>query len=287
MLQNTDFLHVVKNTPLVSIDLLVRCHDNSLLMGLRKNDPASGYWFVPGGRVRKDEELEDAFLRITNSELNIPVRLDQARFVGVFTHKYNNNYTGKFDFGTHYIAIAYELTIGIDIEKINNDQHSEYRWISKSEHPANVHQYSTDYLSILTRLSDNQYLILNNRRDNFNNLIWQTPGLSLVAQAFLFTIILSDSSSVLASFIASFLSVSVSVASRHLLDKHRYAETECAKILQDDEKLKGIFQINRHVNFGNKWVNFSSYRVWSYLLPLFGIAAIISFIVKVLDHLIS
>lgn len=182
---------------------------------------------------------------------------------------------------------AYELTIGIDIEKINNDQYSEYRWISKSEHSANVHQYSTDYLSILIRLSDNQYVILNNRRDNFNNLIWQTPGLSLVAQAFLFTIILSDSSSMLASFIASFLSVSVSVASRHLLDKHRYAETECAKMLQDDEKLKGIFQINRHVNFGNKWVNFSSYRVWSYLLPLFGIAAIISFIVKVLDHLIS
>lgn len=232
MLENIDFLHVVKNTPLVSIDLLVRSNDNSLLMGLRKNDPASGYWFVPGGRVRKDEELEDAFLRITNSELNIPVRLDQAKFVGVFTHKYNNNYTGRCDFGTHYIAIAYELTIEIDIEKINNDQHSEYRWISKSEYPPNVHRYSIAYLSILTRLSDQQYVVLNNRRDNFNNLIWQTPVLSLVAQAFLFTIILSDSSSVSASFIASFLSASVSVSSRHLLDKHRYAETECAKMLE-------------------------------------------------------
>lgn len=287
MLENADFLHVVKNTPLVSIDLLVRSHNNSLLMGLRKNDPASGYWFVPGGRVRKNEELEDAFLRITNSELNIPIRLDQAKFVGIFTHKYNNNYTGKFDFGTHYIAIAYELAIGIDIEKINNDQHSEYKWISKNDCQINIHQYSTAYLSILTKLSDQQYVILNNRRDNFNNLIWQTPVLSLVAQAFLFTIILSDSSSVSASFIASFLSVSVSVSSRHLLDKHRYAETECAKMLQDDERLKGIFEINRYVHSESKWMDFSAYRVWSYLLPLFGIAAIISFIVKAIYHLIS
>lgn len=51
----TTFETVVASAPLISIDLLVENEQGQYLLGLRKNRPAQGYWFVPGGRVQKNE----------------------------------------------------------------------------------------------------------------------------------------------------------------------------------------------------------------------------------------
>lgn len=47
------FATVVHCAPLISIDLLVQNAQGEYLLGLRNNRPAQGYWFVPGGRVKK------------------------------------------------------------------------------------------------------------------------------------------------------------------------------------------------------------------------------------------
>lgn len=52
-LDATTFETVIVYTPLVSIDLLVKNRKGEYLFGLRKNRPAQGYWFVPGGRLQK------------------------------------------------------------------------------------------------------------------------------------------------------------------------------------------------------------------------------------------
>ena len=57
MLNDTDFLHIVDATPLVSIDLVLRNERDEVLLGQRKNRPAQGIWFVPGGRIRKNERV--------------------------------------------------------------------------------------------------------------------------------------------------------------------------------------------------------------------------------------
>ncbi len=54
------FLAVVRDAPLVSIDLVLPDDVGRLLMGLRTNEPARGSWFVPGGRILKDEPLDEA-----------------------------------------------------------------------------------------------------------------------------------------------------------------------------------------------------------------------------------
>jgi hypothetical protein len=40
--------------PLVSIDLIIRDNADRVLLGLRNNEPAKGYFFVPGGIILKD-----------------------------------------------------------------------------------------------------------------------------------------------------------------------------------------------------------------------------------------
>lgn len=61
MLPIEKFLQTVDATPLVAIDLIVPNQNGGYLLGHRVNKPAQGFWFVPGGRIRKNERLDDAF----------------------------------------------------------------------------------------------------------------------------------------------------------------------------------------------------------------------------------
>ena len=122
------FKAVVANTPLISIDLVVQNDDGEVLLGRRLNRPAQGFWFVPGGRVHKDETLDEAFVRLTAAELGQTLRRDQANFLGVYEHFYPDNFCGT-NFSTHYVVLAYTLQIP-ELENLPAEQHSAYRWFS-------------------------------------------------------------------------------------------------------------------------------------------------------------
>jgi len=84
-LNNDEFAQVVRNAPLVGIDLIIRDPEQCVLVGLRMNEPAKGKWFVPGGAVRKYERLADAFVRIVKSEIGFEASIGDAKFIGVST----------------------------------------------------------------------------------------------------------------------------------------------------------------------------------------------------------
>ena len=123
-----EFLQVVELTPLVSIDLIVRDADGRVLLGRRTNEPAKGFWFVPGGRIHKDERIAAAFRRITAAELGKPFDIASAKFIGVFEHLYPTNFAAKPGVGTHYVVLAYELVTSELPEELPADQHGEFEW---------------------------------------------------------------------------------------------------------------------------------------------------------------
>ncbi len=144
-LTSEEFLAVVDKTPLVSIDLVVRDQRRCVLLGIRVNEPARGFWFVPGGRIMKGETLDEAFLRISVKELGVHSSLADAKLLGAFTHLYDTNFAGIAGIGTHYVVLAYELGLAIELEQIPQQQHSRYRWWTSSEaagsedvHPNNL-----------------------------------------------------------------------------------------------------------------------------------------------------
>lgn len=79
-LRQEDFATVVRSTPLVSLDFIVENSRGEFLLGKRTNRPAQGYWFVPGGRVQKDETLEAAFERLTMAELGLRLPITAGQF---------------------------------------------------------------------------------------------------------------------------------------------------------------------------------------------------------------
>jgi colanic acid biosynthesis protein WcaH len=123
------FSDVIKNTPLVSIDLVVVNENGQALLGQRLNRPAKGYWFVPGGRIQKNERIETAFKRLTLDELGTEFSIEQAQLLGPFTHLYADNVFGE-EFGTHYVAIAYRLVVNSQELNLPIDkQHDAYKWL--------------------------------------------------------------------------------------------------------------------------------------------------------------
>lgn len=150
MLSQQDFEQLVKNAPLFAIDLVVLNQHNQILIGKRVNEPAKGAWFVPGGRVFKNEPLAEAFERITKAEVGLSLRYDQASFIGLFDHFYDNSVFGD-DINTHYINATHLVRIKNEKLVLPKLQHKAYRLIGLDdvEQDNTVHQYSKVFMASL------------------------------------------------------------------------------------------------------------------------------------------
>ncbi len=138
MLSRDDFATLVRLGPLVSIDLIVHAPGSApgserILVGYRNNEPAKGWWFVPGGSIKKGERLATAFARLTRAELGVEMPIERASFRGVYEHLYDTNITQAGGFGTHYIVLAHDVRLDRPIEHLPNDQHGAYRWLTPAE----------------------------------------------------------------------------------------------------------------------------------------------------------
>ena len=145
VLQDKEFLRIVDATPLVSIDLIIRDAGGRVLLGRRLNRPARGSWFVPGGRIWKNEHVKDALRRISQRELGVTI--DSAKLVGVFDHIYDDNFLGAPGVNTHYVVLAFAAELPREAVPTPDEQHSELRWWSTAELLAEplVHEHTKAY----------------------------------------------------------------------------------------------------------------------------------------------
>ena len=146
---------VIRLAPLIAIDLIIRSARDEVLLGLRKNEPAKGCYFVPGGMILKNERLADAFARLAKTETDHAASFGDARLIGVFEHFYDNNRSGNGGYGTHYVVLGYEFGWPGTAEPRPDDQHSELRWWSVADLIASdrVHEHAKAYFRASGRQS--------------------------------------------------------------------------------------------------------------------------------------
>ena len=153
-LSSETFCSVVTSTPLVSIDLVVQNQQGEILLGQRINRPAQGFWFVPGGRILKNESLDAAFSRLTRVELGQMFERSQARLLGVYEHFYEDSvFAGAYEGpDTHYVVLGYQLLlpVGETLQPPSN-QHGRYHWwpIEDMRASEDVHANTRAYLDAL------------------------------------------------------------------------------------------------------------------------------------------
>lgn len=157
MLDAQTFLQVVNAAPLVAVDLAVIRAGREVLLGYRNNRPAQGFWFVPGGRILKDEKIGAALLRVAQKELGagglsalIAEGQIKPRLLGAFEHFYDDCFAGDVGVSTHYVVLGHRLDVPADfaLAPIADAQHAELRWwqIAAALRAAEVHDYTKAYL---------------------------------------------------------------------------------------------------------------------------------------------
>ena len=140
-------LEIIEATPLVSIDLVIRNPSNKVLLGKRNNRPAMGYWFVPGGRIIKNETINQALKRISEVELGQDLSTKAPSLLGAYDHIYEDNFLNVKGINTHYVVLAFVIALQQEIEVKTDEQHTELKWweIDKLLQDQTVHQNTKVY----------------------------------------------------------------------------------------------------------------------------------------------
>jgi colanic acid biosynthesis protein WcaH len=112
--------------PIPSVEAMI-LKDNSLLFLKRKNNPARGQWWFPGGRMWKGETFKETLYREVKEETGLAV--DVIKFVGVYSRIFPDR---------HDITIVF-LCRCFDNEVTLNEEHSEYRFFRNI--PRGIHTY--------------------------------------------------------------------------------------------------------------------------------------------------
>jgi len=140
MLVPEKYIKAIELTQLVSLDLILIDRDFRVLVGKRKNNPAKGYWFVPGSRLYKNQTWQDQLKRVSLDEVGHELTVTQSTLIGVYDHMYNSNFGNYKDengniISTHYVSIG--LQFAFDPKNLNEEifkgQHSEIRWMKLDE----------------------------------------------------------------------------------------------------------------------------------------------------------
>lgn len=118
MIEQETYDLIRQHVPICCVDLIVKI-EGKVVLCLRRNEPAKGQWWLPGGRVLKGEELKDAAVRKAKEELGLDVVV--TSFVGT----YETMFPAIHTINTVFVVEPWPLEQSIQLE----DQHSKYRLV--------------------------------------------------------------------------------------------------------------------------------------------------------------
>jgi colanic acid biosynthesis protein WcaH len=145
-LPDSDFLQLIRMAPLVAIDIVLKDASGQVLLVQREDEPARGYYFVPGGRIFKNERIAAAFRRTMMAELGLSLGFESAVSLGLYQHIYDTNRFEEAGVGTHYVVLAHEVVLP---ERPALVLDAPYRWAAPRDISAmlDVHPFTKAYFS--------------------------------------------------------------------------------------------------------------------------------------------
>ena len=135
------FAEFVATMPQVCVELFLE-HDGGVLLAKRANEPASGEWFWPGGRLYKGERLEAAVHRVAAEELGVEIEI--VGQPGVYEHFWEMSAVSGSP-SRHTVNVVYRARFAEADWQIDlDDQHDDFRFIDELE--PELHEYVQQYL---------------------------------------------------------------------------------------------------------------------------------------------
>jgi ADP-ribose pyrophosphatase YjhB (NUDIX family) len=133
---------IVEVMPIPTVDAITTYKKKFLLL-LRNNSPVKDNWWLPGGRIMRNENFDMAVLRQLYEETDLKGWI--KRRVGVINQIFPE---------VHTISIYYHVEVDDD-EVILNEEHREYRWVL--EVPENRHPYLRKMVDDTFKILDTEF----------------------------------------------------------------------------------------------------------------------------------
>ena len=128
---NKEYKYILENMPVFCVDMIL-CKDKKVLLAKRKNNPGKGKWWVPGGRILKNEKINDAVIRKMKEEMGIKAKIKKD--TGIYEYFSKSGFFPDLISGTHNIAQVFVVEMDGENQRINLDsQGVECKWISDVE----------------------------------------------------------------------------------------------------------------------------------------------------------
>lgn len=123
---------IIENVPITCIDVVI-VHNGQALLVIRKDSPAKGEWWLPGGRLYKFEMLKAAAKRKAKEEVGLDCN------VGPIIHTAETVFTdGPNGVPIHSINVVYLLQSLTNTCRLDS-HHENYKWVTHV--PNELHPY--------------------------------------------------------------------------------------------------------------------------------------------------
>lgn len=127
MIRVDNYKYIVENMPVVCVDGLIVNQNGEYLLVKRKNEPLKGEYWVPGGRLLKNEKLEDAIRRKMVEEVGIGVKI--LRLIGFFEVVFDKTHL-DLKGGFHAVSFVFLLN-PLEENIVLDNQSSGWKWFKE------------------------------------------------------------------------------------------------------------------------------------------------------------
>jgi len=128
MIPAEQYKRILEVMPILCVDVVIRNARGEYLLVRRANEPLKGQWWVIGGRVHKNETLEQAVIRKVRQETSLDIR--KMLPIGYYEETFKNN-SIKLDTRFHAISVVFAVAIGNDVKIRLDMQSSEWKFAKK------------------------------------------------------------------------------------------------------------------------------------------------------------
>ncbi len=147
------FQKTVQYFPMVAVNIILRNSKGEFLFVKRKNNPAKGLFWTPGGRVLNGERIEEAAHRLLKEETGVEGELNFSSstfFEEIFpTHDFEGRNWKNYSSETktvHYLATAVLMELKNQGDIQLDSQSEDYKW--QIDLPNN-HPYLNNYFDLI------------------------------------------------------------------------------------------------------------------------------------------
>lgn len=113
---------ILQSVPVVCVDLLIKKGDKYLLVK-RKDEPLKGQYWVPGGRIMKDELAIEAAHRKLEQETGL--KGNGFKFVGYYEDFYDES---AFGVPCHSVSLVFETEAVGDVYLDDTSESFKWEW---------------------------------------------------------------------------------------------------------------------------------------------------------------